>query len=114
MAGINSIAPFLSRKSKHLNIQVCYFHTFGYIVAVSALLRWGAAWAAVVCLSGCGSAASDEATDEPDFVPEYSDQGKADNGKAEFFSPSRFYFVRVSGWDPARMTPASLAEAISV
>jgi len=63
-------------------------------------------------LSACGSS-------EPSSGVPAGPLGKADSNssgisKAEFFAPNTFYFIRIKGWDPARMSPASLAEALEI
>ena len=44
------------------------------------------------------------------------DGGKADGAvsEADFWGDGTMYFVRIADWDPARMTPASLRDAVTV
>jgi hypothetical protein len=62
-------------------------------------------------VAGCASPDLDD-----DEIDDENWGGKGDGALSEddFWATGSFYFVRIDGWDPARMTPDRLAEATEV
>jgi spore coat protein CotH len=69
---------------------------------------------AAALLALCAGAAC--AAEPGDAAPGHDDRDdKAEEAaKAEFFSTKNFYFVRIDGWDPAKMSPQALGEDTQV
>src|SRR5512134_3542139 len=63
------------------------------------------------CFMACASPEPDD-----DEIDDVNWGGKGDGAISEddFWADGGFYFVRITGWDPNRMTPARLQEAVTV